>query len=555
MKEIPIGISSYKQAIDEQFLFVDKTKELLYLVKKQKFAFFSRPRRFGKSITLDAIETLFTQGLDPYFKGTYIAGNNEDGSPRWNESVLPVIRIDFSSFVANSLEDFRKLFVALLNSYCESFNLTPVKLKVNIAQAFEDFNKELVEHFQKRYVLLIDEYDAPLNALIDRVQDFESFRLEIRSFYSKIKEPKISGNIRFMLVTGITRFKDVSIFSAGSNIKDISYNPNIATIVGYTKFEIENYFKEYIDIAIEKLYGCKLTDISKADYQKYKNYLLDALAQNYDNICYDSLGKQSVFSTWSINNFFCDATDLDEIAFDDYWFENGGLPTILRKYLQNHLIDFSALKQKEIVIGKDDFMSPTALQSMDLNVLMAQTGYLSLTKGYKLRNGAVLSIPNNELRRSLSRLASTTVFGQFFTDSMQRLEPFLVNASAKDLFDKFNEILAKLPRSNQLYNFENEYAVKTAIQTFVLGAGINCYREVYESKGIPDLVIELTDKVIVVEFKYTKDSSTVDAMLCDGVNQIVSHDYGQSFDCEKQRLRLAVVYDANEKKLVAFKEC
>lgn len=73
--------------------------------------------------------------------------------------------------------------------------------------------------------------------------------------------------------------------------------------------------------------------------------------------------------------------------------------------------------------------------------------------------------------------------------------------------------------------------------------------------GIPDLVIELTDKVIVVEFKYTKDSSTVDAMLCDGVNQIVSHDYGQSFDCEKQRLRLAVVYDANEKKLVAFKEC
>ena len=146
---------------------------------------------------------------------------------------------------------------------------------------------------------------------------------------------------------------------------------------------VNNYFKEYIDIAIEKLYGCKLTDISKADYQKYKNYLLDALAQNYDNICYDSLGKQSVFSTWSINNFFCDATDLDEIAFDDYWFENGGLPTILRKYLQNHLIDFSALKQKEIVIGKDDFMNPTALQSMDLNVLMAQTGYLSLTKGYK----------------------------------------------------------------------------------------------------------------------------------------------------------------------------
>ena len=101
-----------------------------------------------------------------------------------------------------------------------------------------------------------------------------------------------------MLVTGITRFKDVSIFSAGSNIIDISYDANIATIVGYTREEIEKNFKEYINVAIEKQHHCKVSSIDSNTYQLYKSNLLDELALNYDNICYDSFGKKSVYSTF-----------------------------------------------------------------------------------------------------------------------------------------------------------------------------------------------------------------------------------------------------------------
>lgn len=168
---------------------------------------------------------------------------------------------------------------------------------------------------------------------------------------------------------------------------------------------------------------------------------------------------------------------------------------------------------------------------------------------------AVLTIPNLELRRALSRLTLHRVFNDFYLAQKRTLKKYIQSASAQNLFDKFNEILAKVPRENGKYNFENEHQVKTVIQMFVLGADMNCYREVYESKGHPDLVIELDDRIIVIEFKYVTNSKEVDDKLTEAITQIKDRDYGQSFDCNKTRLKMAVVYDANEKKLVAFKEC
>ena len=555
MKNIPLGLSSYKQAIDENYLLVDKTKEILYLLKKYKFAFFSRPRRFGKSITLDTIALLFSKGLEPYFKGTFIAKNNEDGTPRWNETTYPVISLDFSGYTSNSIDIFRKKFVESLRYYDDIYDLDKTNLNIDIAQTFSDFVVKISKKYTKGFVLLVDEYDAPLNALIDHEILFEEFRSDIRALYAKIKESTISSSIKFMLVTGITRFKDVSIFSAGSNIVDISYDSNIATIVGYTREEIEKYFKEYIDIAIEKQHHCKVSSIDSNTYQLYKSNLLDELALNYDNICYDSFGKKSVYSTWSINNFFVDAAGQEKIVLKNYWYDNGGLPTILLKYMQSHLIDFSAFYDKEISLDPDTFKNPTSLQTMDPNILMAQTGYLSLKKGYELEEMAVLTIPNLELRRALSRLTLHRVFNDFYLAQKRTLKKYIQSASAQNLFDKFNEILAKVPRENGKYNFENEHQVKTVIQMFVLGADMNCYREVYESKGHPDLVIELDDRIIVIEFKYVTNSKEVDDKLTEAITQIKDRDYGQSFDCNKTRLKMAVVYDANEKKLVAFKEC
>ena len=234
MKKIPIGLSSFIATKDRNYLYVDKTKEILHLIKNYDFTFFSRPRRFGKSLTLDTIKTLFTYGTEPYFKGTYIAGNNEDGTPRWTEPAYPVLRLDFSKITSNCLEDFRNRFLIQINNQAQKLKVKSITLKYGIAEALEDFALNINQSF----VLLIDEYDAPLNALIDDNEAFESIRQEIRNFYATIKSSNVSGKIRFLLVTGVTRFRGDSIFSAGTNILDISYHPQIATLVGYTRDEI-----------------------------------------------------------------------------------------------------------------------------------------------------------------------------------------------------------------------------------------------------------------------------------------------------------------------------
>ena len=118
MKEIPIGVCSFQDRLKYNYIYVDKTKEILFIVKKNRYTFFSRPRRFGKSLTLDTIETLFTYGTEPYFKGTYIAGHNEDGTPRWTEPKYPVLRLDFSVIVANDIPTLRSNFITIINEQC-----------------------------------------------------------------------------------------------------------------------------------------------------------------------------------------------------------------------------------------------------------------------------------------------------------------------------------------------------------------------------------------------------------------------------------------------------
>ena len=552
MKNIPIGISNFIQLLHDDCIYVDKTKEILHLINNNIYVSFSRPRRFGKSLTLNTIETLFTYGTEPYFKGTYIAGNNEDGTPRWTEPTYPVLRLDFSVIVANDIPTLRSNFITIINEQCHKLGIEefPVENK-RIGDVLSAFTIRL----NKTYVLLIDEYDAPLNALIDKNEAFEAVSEELRVFYARIKESNISGHLRLLLVTGVTRFRGGSFFLAGTNIIDISYHPQIATLVGYTRDEIELYFKDYIDIAIEKLNHCTISSLSQEQYLSYKERLLDKLATYYDNICFDEYGETSVFSTWSVNNFFKEASEFPEVLFGDYWYDNGGCPSILVKYLNTHLVNFDVFEQPKIILNADNFKNPTTLQSMDQNVLMTQCGYLSLKKGYEISEHVALTIPNLELRIALTRLTLYKVFGSFFTIECGDLEDFIQNATAAQIVAKFNEILAKIPRSNRYYNFENEHQIKTVLQMFVLGSGISCYREVYESQGFPDFIIELDSKIIIVEFKYTKNSNEVEAKLEDGVNQILARDYGASFDCNKDRLKFAVVYDANLRKLVTFKEC
>ena len=573
MQRIPVGITSFTQAKNKDLLFIDKSKELLYLVQHYKFAFLSRPRQFGKSLLLGAIKTLFSKGIEPYFKGTYIAGCNDDGSPRWDEPLYPVVSLDFSGCVNESLDTFRQLFVAKINLIASKLDLEPIHLKRNIAQSFIEFSKELVKKYPQGYVLLIDEYNTPLNHSIGDSIAFEKIRNELHYLYANIKQSKISAHLRFMLVTGITHYEELSV--PYFNLKDITYDSNLATILGFTKDEILYYFKDYLKIAIEKLHHCKSEDLDNTTYQAYLDDLLKTLETYYGNYSFDEFGKKTVFSPWSVNNFFKAADLQEKVCFNDYWFDAGGLPPELEYYLKHHFKDFLKIYQNQCHLSKFTIKNPCSIHEIDFRYILLQTGYLSLAKGSSLIDGGVLvTLPNLELRQALTSLCLYENFGDYSLKFRIDLKKFLEQASAQEIFDKFNEILATT-KEHQI-SLENEEQVKTLFEMFALSAGVNCYvnspfdandcdtvdTKIEDNHG-SILTLEYNGRTIVFRFSAVNCVDDSLQIPSDPVDKKFTSNPGKEHHKDvlfnpdghvnKQKLFLTVVYDDTSKMLVSYK--
>ena len=209
MKEISQadGIEDFA---DSNYIYVDKTEYIYSLVSNYKRVFFSRPRRFGKSLTLDTIGTLFEQGTDPYFKDTWVYD-------KWDHGTYPVLRLNFLDYSTDDVEEFKEFLSADLSDFAEDLGLTGKVKSSHPVLALKQLCKALGS---RQMVLLIDEYDCQLTANINDKVLYEKFRKTIRRFYGALKGKK---QIKFLAVTGVTRLKDVSIFSVGSDIKDLTY--------------------------------------------------------------------------------------------------------------------------------------------------------------------------------------------------------------------------------------------------------------------------------------------------------------------------------------------
>ena len=528
--------------------------------------FLSRPRQFGKSLLLGAIKTLFSKGIEPYFKGTYIAGCNDDGSPRWDEPLYPVVSLDFSGCVNESLDTFRQLFVAKINLIASKLDLEPIHLKRNIAQSFIEFSNKLVKKYPQGYVLLIDEYNTPLNHLIGDSKVFEKIRNELHYLYANIKQSKISAHLRFMLVTGITHYEELCV--PYFNLKDTTYDSNLATILGYTKEEILYYFKDYLKIAIEKLHHCKSEDLDNTTYQAYQEAILDTLESYYGNYCFDEYGKKTVFSPWSVNNFFKAADLQEKVHFNDYWFDAGGLPPELEYYLKHNFKEFLKIYQNQCYLDCFTIKHPCSIHEIDFRYILLQTGYLTLSKGSSLLDGGVLvTFPNLELRQALTRLCLYENFGDYALRFRVNFKKFLEQASAQEIFDNLNEILATVSAFKPKLELEDENQVKTLFEMFALSAGVNSYalsQEIADSKldfqACSCLILKTKTKTVVIQF--TAESSIGDCnshtldpgpknLISDLLQEHLKEDlhHNEYDNTNNQMLFLKVDYDATSKRL------
>ena len=513
------------------YIYVDKTKYIRDLIKLER-VFISRPRRFGKSLTLDTIATLFETGVEPYFKGTWIYD-------KWTEPTYPVLRLNFLDLDKYSLEHFKQKLNAIISSFARDINVKNYEEKVEPEDTIYFLLDELRKE-KRQIVILIDEYDCQMTANINNETLYKQFQEKIKSFYANLKD---KFAIKFLGITGVTRLKDVEIFSIGSDINDITNDSAYSQMIGFTRDEIKKYYIDYLKLAASYENNCTVDNVTEAQIES----LLDRLAKNYDGYCFDEFYKKKVFSTWSVNKFFQSVVSNKFVYFGEYWYDNGGLPSILVNYLKTHELNiFEYLdKDKFLKVSSDDFKNPTALTTINQNVLMCQTGYLTLRSDLNKTSTVALGIPNGEIYKALNRLLANNIFkgNTDITDDYGR--SLLEVGTVDDIINLFNSALNSVSYDN--YPIVSESSVQNMLKLYLLGAHQKVLSEVHEAKGRADLVVNTDNRRIVFEFKYAKNETEAKSKLLDAVEQIKTRDYGNIVPNKTELLRIAAVFNADPK--------
>ena len=528
-------ISSTGSFIDftlENFIYVDKTEYIPKLVKLKR-VFISRPRRFGKSLTLDTIATLFETGVEPYFKGTWIYD-------KWTEPTYPVLRLNFLDLDKYSLEHFKQKLNAIISSFARDINIKNYEEKVEPEDTIYFLLDELRKE-KRQIVILIDEYDCQMTANINNETLYKQFQEKIKSFYATIKN---KWPIKFLGITGVTRLKDVESFSVGSDINDITNDSAYSQMIGFTRDEIKKYYIDYLTLAASYENKCRVEEVTDTQIES----MLDMMAQNYDGYCFDEFYKKKVFSTWSVNKFFQSVVSNKFVYFGEYWYDNGGLPSILVNYLKTHeLNSFDYLnKENPITIPVNDFMNPTSLTTINQNVLMCQTGYLTLRSALTSGDLTVdLGIPNGEIYKALNRLLAINFYKEGIYALAKGVRDLLDAGEIEDIIDRFNSVINSV--SYDHFSINSESVVQNYLYLFLIGAGIEATTESHSSKGRADLIIDTKNGRLVFELKYAENDNAAKTKLSEAVEQIKSRDYGNTEPKKKELLRIATVFNADPK--------
>ena len=526
-------ISSTGSFIDftlENFIYVDKTEYIPKIVKLKR-VFISRPRRFGKSLTLDTIATLFETGVEPYFKGTWIYD-------KWTEPTYSVLRLNFLNLDNFSIDDFKNKLNSYITEFANKIGVKEYAEKKEPEDSIDSMLEKLREE-KRQIVILIDEYDYQLTSNINNEELYKQFQKELQNIYNNLKD---KWAIKFLLITGVTKTKNSSVFS-GTDINDITNYSPYSQMIGFTRDEIKKYYIDYLKLAASYENNCAVDEITDDKLES----MFDKLEEQYGGYCFDEDYEKKVFNTWSVNDFFQSVVSNKFVYFGEYWYDNGGLPSILVNYLKTHELNiFEYLdKDKFLKVSSDDFKNPTALTTINQNVLMCQTGYLTLRSDLNKTSTVALGIPNGEIYKALNRLLANNIFkgNTDITDDYGR--SLLEVGTVDDIINLFNSALNSVSYDN--YPIVSESSVQNMLKLYLLGAHQKVLSEVHEAKGRADLVVNTDNRRIVFEFKYAKNETEAKSKLLDAVEQIKTRDYGNIVPKKTELLRIATVFNADPK--------
>ena len=511
------------------YIYVDKTEYIYNLINNHERVVFSRPRRFGKSLTLNTIGTLFEKGVEPYFKGTWIYD-------KWNQDKYPVLHLNFLKYRTTSVEEFKEIFSNKIAEFADYLKLNKkIKSKepdLAISELFSALD-------EKRIVILIDEYDCQLTANINNPELYEKFRTCIREFYAALKGAK---QIKFLAVTGVTRLKDVSIFSVGSDIMDLSYENDYSSMIGFTRDEIKKFYADYLKLGISYEKEKPVDSVTNEEIDEF----IDRIADNYDGFSFDEFHKNKVFSTYSVNIFLQSIYRKKCVEFGDYWYDVGGLPSILMNYMESHNLNIEKLMTSEISIPYNDFKNPTSLIDINENVLMCQTGYLTLKSEIVPNYAVTIGPANREVRSSLFMLLSLKIFDTTTPAFSLKNRYVIENGTVDEIISLFNEVLAAL--SYDKYPVKDEPVLRDLLQVYLIGRNHDVRIEQNNSRGRSDIIINFPKRRVVMELKYTSKVNEEQKKLDEAEKQIIEKGYGLENLGDRKLIKIACVFNGAKTK-------
>ena len=551
--KLPLSVTSFSDFVAKSKIYVDKTDLIANLARFDAPIFLSRPRRFGKSTLVSTFQELFSNGLEK-FKDLKIGTEG-----LWNDKTYKVIHLDLSLIKENTQKSFEEALLTQLKIACEATNENLKPVLYSAATYLQLFLKHNTDN---QYVLLIDEYDAPLTAAMADKEEFEKRRSVLSEFFLTVKS--YSSKFRFIFITGVTRYSNTSIFSAFNNIKDISFNPTYGAIVGYTQEELEHYFGDYIKNA-----AVALNEKGKTDKYTYE-IILNELKNNYDGYSFDEECEHHVYNPWSILNFLSEP----QRGFKPYWLETGGAkPSLLVNYL-NTFIN-KKIQKTELVDYLDlDFTTATSTAELSPSIssiededfpffaILYQAGYFTIKDtGF---NYLEVGLPNLEVKKAfaeiiLNKLTSKTA-AQISAFYGKKVKAALDANDFKVLKEEFNKILNEF--SYEIVSAFKEYAFRDVYKVILQLIGYNTYTEYQTALGRSDLCFEDDDRLYICEFKVIGKADDVKVKIEEAKQQIKNKKYSTRLTVKEVVTLVVVIVNQNKddehepmREVVAIEEC
>jgi hypothetical protein len=513
LQNLPIGIQSFENLRSNNYLYVDKT-EIIYNMALQSYPYFlSRPRRFGKSLLVSTLDCLFS-GKKELFERLWIYDKWD-----WTKT-YPVVRFDFGSQNYQNAEKLEQDLIAKVDEYAIEFG---VELNRTWSARFAELIERVHAKTGEKVVILVDEYDK---AIIDNLKDIDlanEIRVSLHNFYQILKAT--SDHLRFVFLTGVSKFSKVSIFSGLNNLKDLTLDDKFSTICGITQTELETRFAPYID--------------EMAEYHKVtEEQVLEQIKKWYDGFSWDAVNY--VYNPFSTLLLF------DRQKFIDYWFESGSPSFLIDLIKKRNDID-TVLKPFEVA---ENALDAFDLNNLNTTTLLFQTGYLTVkdirTKSFGEGSILTLTVPNNEVRNGLALHLLSAFANSNITDvsiESNKMMKQLLEGNSEAFNTSLKRLLSRIPY--QLH-IPNEAYYHSLFLTWLNFMGFTPEAEVSTNIGRMDAVWEWNERVVIAECKYSA-TETAENLIEQAFAQIKARKYAERYEGDNKRIALlAIVFAGKE---------